>query len=65
MDVLHLFAVTAPYGQLENGIIKRFGGVVDAIYASTSQNIRLQIPSDVLQDIARIPTAFNGFKTKW
>ena len=64
-DVLHLFAVIAPYGQLENAIIKRFGGVVDAIYASTSQDIRPQIPSDVLQDIARIPTAFNGFKTNW
>ena len=64
-DVLHLFAVIAPFTQLESAIVKRFGGTVDAIYASTSQDIRPQIPSDVLQDIARIPTAFSGFKTIW
>lgn len=64
-DVLHLFAAIARYDQLAGAIESRFGGAADAIYASTSQDIRPPIPADVLQDIAKIETAFDGFSTDW
>ncbi len=63
--VLHLFAAIARYDQLADAVERRFGGAADAIYASTSQDIRPQIPPDVLQDIARLPTRFEGFNTAW
>jgi hypothetical protein len=64
-DLLHEFAAIARFDQLAVAVEKRFGGVADAIYASTSQDIRPPIPADVLQDIARVPTAFKGFSIDW
>jgi alkanesulfonate monooxygenase SsuD/methylene tetrahydromethanopterin reductase-like flavin-dependent oxidoreductase (luciferase family) len=64
-DLLHEFAAIARFDQLAGAVDKRFGGAADAIYASTSQDIRPSIPADVLQDIARVPTAFQGFSTDW
>ena len=64
-DVLHDFAAIARYDQLQTAVEKRFGGAADAIYASTSQDIRPAIPAEVLQDMARIPTAFQGFSKLW
>ena len=64
-DVLHDFAAIARYDQLQKAIEVRFGGAADAIYASTSQDIRPSIPGEVLQDVARIPTVFEGFSKDW
>ena len=64
-DVLHDFAAIARYDQLQKAIEVRFGGAADAIYASTSQDIRPSIPGEVLQDVARIPTVFEGFSKGW
>lgn len=63
-DVVHLFTAVGRYDQLAKVVETRFGGVSDAIYASTSQDIRPPIPPDVLQDIGRIPTAFEEFDVK-
>ena len=64
-DLLNLFAAIGRYDQLADAIKNRFGGVSDAIYASTSQDIRPAIPADVLQDVARVQTTFEGFSTDW
>ena len=64
-DLLHLFAAIARYDQLAAALETRFGGVCDAVYASTSQDIRPAVPADVLQDIAKIPTVFGGFAKDW
>lgn len=64
-DLLHMFAAIARFDELSGAIEKRFGGVADSIYASTSQDIRPSIPADVLQDIARIPTTFEDFNKSW
>ena len=64
-DVLHDFAAIARYDQLQVAVEKRFGGAADAIYASTSQDIRPAIPNEVLQDISRIPTTFKRFLRAW
>jgi probable F420-dependent oxidoreductase len=64
-DVLHLFAAIARYDQLADAVERRFAGAADAIYASTSQDIRPQIPPEVLQDVARLPTRFMAFNTAW
>ena len=46
-------------------IEERFGGSTDMVYASTSADIRPQIPAEVLQDIKKIDTPFKGFKSAW
>ena len=64
-DLLHLFAAIGRHDELAGAIGKRFGGVSDAVYASTSIDIRPDLPPDLLQDIRRIPTVFTGFDTAW
>ena len=64
-DVLGLFAAIGRYDQIASEIERRFGGIADAVYASTSSDKRPMIPKDVIQDIKRIPTRFTGFKLSW
>jgi hypothetical protein len=64
-DVLRLFAAIGRYDELENLVADRFGGCIDMVYASTSSDIQPKIPPEVIQDIQRIVTPFNGFNTNW
>jgi len=64
-DVVHMFTAVGRYDELAGAIEKRFGGVSDAVYASTSADKRPAIPKDVLQDIKRIPMTFEGFDRSW
>ena len=64
-DVLRLFAAVGRYDELADAVARRFGGIADAVYASTSAEIRPAIPPDVVQDIKRIPAAFTGFDQSW
>ena len=64
-DVLHLFAAIGRYDELMPAIEERFGGIADVVYASTSSDIRPPIPADVLRDIQRIETPFEGFPWMW
>jgi hypothetical protein len=63
--VLRLFAAIGRYDELENLVADRFGGCIDMVYASTSSDIQPKIPPEVIQDIQRIVTPFNGFNTNW
>lgn len=60
-DVLELFAASGRHDQIAEVIEKRFGGIADTIYASASSEEPGDLPSGLLQDIARIPTPFHGY----
>ncbi|MCH9673218.1 MAG: TIGR03617 family F420-dependent LLM class oxidoreductase [Gammaproteobacteria bacterium] len=64
-DTVALFAAIGRYDQLRDAIETRFGGVADVVYASTSSDVRPQVPRDVLQDIRAIPTEFKAFESLW
>jgi probable F420-dependent oxidoreductase len=60
-DVLDLFAASGRHDQIADVIKQRFGGMADTIYASASSEEPGDLPPDLLQDIARIPTPFRGY----
>jgi probable F420-dependent oxidoreductase len=60
-DILGLFAAIGRYDEIASEVDRRFGGIADAVYASTSADNRPMIPKDVIADIKRIPRRFRGF----
>jgi probable F420-dependent oxidoreductase len=63
-DTLHLFTAIGRYDEIASVIEKRFGGLSDTVNPGTSVVARAPVPSDVLQDIKRIPMQFSGFAPK-
>ncbi|MGD9885773.1 TIGR03617 family F420-dependent LLM class oxidoreductase [Reyranella sp.] len=57
-DVVHLFAAVGRHDQLEKAISRRFGGLVDSISASANSAKPSDLPPDLVQDLARIPTRY-------
>ena len=57
-DVVHLFAAVGRHDQIARAIEARFGGLVDSISASANSSKPSDMPPDLLQDLARIPTAY-------
>lgn len=64
-DVVELFTVHGTHKDLAGAIEKRLGGLVDAIYANLKNDEAPDFPSDLIQDIQRIPTPFRGYSTAW
>lgn len=65
-DVVHLFAAVGTHKEIARRIEERFGGLSDALnMRADSSGAGDDVPPDVLQDIKRIPTRFNGYKTAW
>src|SRR5262245_17272451 len=64
-DVVRLFAAVATHRDLAGEIERRFGGVADAVGLSGGYGVRQDVPSDLIQDIRRIPSAFTGYRTSW
>lgn len=64
-DLLRLFAAVGRFDELAGVVETRYGGCTDMVYASTSSDVRPDIPAEVLRDIQRIATPFAGFKTAW
>ena len=62
-DVVHLFAAVGRHDQVAGIIEKRFGGLVDSLFASASSSVPGDLPPDLIQDIRRIPVAFKRFAT--
>ena len=60
-DVLDLFVASGRHDEIAGAIIRRFGGAVDTVYASASSEVAGDMPPDLLQDLARIATPFEGF----
>ena len=59
-DVVHLFAAVGRHDQIAKAIAERFGGLVDSISASANSAKPSDLPPDLLQDLAKIPTAVQG-----
>ena len=57
-DVVHLFAAVGRHDQIAKAIEGRFGGLVDSISASANSSKPSDMPPDLLQDLARIPTPY-------
>jgi probable F420-dependent oxidoreductase len=65
-DVVHLFAAVGTHKEIAGKIAERFGGVSDAInLRADSSAAGGDTPPDVIQEIKRIPTPFQGYKTDW
>jgi probable F420-dependent oxidoreductase len=65
-DVVHLFAAVGTHREIAARIAERFGGLSDALnLRADSSGAGEDVPPDVLQDIKRIPTAFQGYKLAW
>jgi probable F420-dependent oxidoreductase len=65
-DVVHLFAAVGTHREIAARIEERFGGLSDALnLRADSSGTGDDLPSDLLQDIKRIPTAFQGYRTAW
>ena len=57
-DVVHLFAAVGRHDQIAKAIEARFGGLVDSISASANSAKPSDLPPDLLQDLAKIPTVY-------
>jgi len=65
-DVVHLFAAVGTHKEIAKRIEERFGGLSDALgMRSDSSTTGYDVPPDVMQDIKRIPTPFQCYKTEW
>ena len=60
-DLVHLFAAVGRHDEISNAIEKRFGGLSDSIADSASSEIPGSLPSDIIQDIQRIPSHFQNY----
>jgi len=57
-DVVHRFAAVGRHDQIAEAIEGRFGGLVDSISASANSSKPADMPPDLLQDLARLPTRY-------
>jgi len=59
-DVVHLFAAVGRHDQIAKAIAERLGGLVDAVGASANSAKPSDLPPDLLQDLAKIPTKYQS-----
>ena len=59
-DTVRLFAVVGRHDELVRGISDRFRGLVDTVHSSMSTDMRPALPPDLIQEIRRLPAAYDG-----
>jgi hypothetical protein len=64
-EVVRTFAAVAPYSELKQAVSERFGGVADSIQLGFGPNTAAGLQRELLQDLATIPAAFEGFDLHW
>ncbi len=64
-DVVRLFAAVGKHDVIAKAVEARFGGISDTLNASMSSDVDPKLTPDLIQDIRRIPTRFEGYKTGW
>ncbi|HXC91116.1 MAG TPA: TIGR03617 family F420-dependent LLM class oxidoreductase [Stellaceae bacterium] len=62
-DVVHLFAAVGRWDEIAKAIGERFGGLADAINARANAAAPGHLPRALIEDIGRLPRAFQGFTT--
>ncbi|MFM9888304.1 MAG: hypothetical protein ACKVQT_35200, partial [Burkholderiales bacterium] len=60
-DVVHLFAAVGRHDEIATIVEKRFGGLVDSLFASANSAVPGDLPPELIQDIRRIPIAFKRY----
>ena len=63
-DLLREFTAIGKHQEIASEIEERFKGMTDVVHASTNLNIRSDWPKDLIQDIEKIPSAFESFETE-
>jgi hypothetical protein len=64
-EVVHAFAACATHADLAPAIEKRFGGLTDAIGLGFGKGTPEGLVRELVADVQRIPSAFQGFATRW
>jgi probable F420-dependent oxidoreductase len=64
-EVLHLFAAVARYEDLPAAIEKQFGGITDGTGLGFAPGAPAGLRRELIQDLQRIPSPFEGFSTAW
>jgi probable F420-dependent oxidoreductase len=64
-EVLELFTAIGTYDRIAQQIEKRFGGLVDVVTLAVPAATPEGLQREVIQDIRRIPSPFEGHATNW
>lgn len=64
-DTLRIFAACGTHAEIAAAVERRFGGVADTIEIYMSPDTDLAPLREVLADIKRIPSPFQGYDTNW
>ena len=64
-DIVHLFAAVGTHDKIAAAIEKRFGGVSDMVSAIAAPDAEPGLTPDLIQDLQRIETPFQGFRTDY
>ena len=64
-DVVGLFCAAGRHDEIVSAIEKRFGGLCDGVGSSASTDMPGEMTRDVIQDVQKIPSPFEGFKTEF
>jgi probable F420-dependent oxidoreductase len=64
-DVVRLFAAIGTWAELPKVVATRFGGVSDAVGVTGGYGVHQDVPADVVQEIRRIPSPFQGHLSGW
>lgn len=64
-EVLHTFAAIATRDRLRDAVEERFGGIVDSIALDFDGDTGVGERRELIQDIRRIASPFEGFATEW
>jgi probable F420-dependent oxidoreductase len=64
-EVLGLFAAIGTYDRIAQQIEQRFGGLVDVVTLSVPGTTPEGLQRELIQDIRRIPSPFEGHATDW
>ena len=60
-DLLHACTVVGRHDEIAGIVASRYAGLSDTLQASASYETPSDLPSDLLQDLRRIPSVFAGF----
>jgi probable F420-dependent oxidoreductase len=64
-EVVRTFAAVGRYDEIARLIAERFGGVSDTVTLGTLPGVEAGLLREVVQDVKRIPCAFEGYPTGW
>ncbi|HET6303877.1 MAG TPA: LLM class F420-dependent oxidoreductase, partial [Myxococcota bacterium] len=64
-ELVHAFAACATHRDLPAAVEKRFGGLTDAIGLGFAKDTPEGLVRELVADLRRIPSVFQGFATSW